>query len=103
VADRPKIDSSLQADTTMQTLLEKYKGQAIGINYDNSAEINEAQLIEANAEFFSVLVKGKDLHYSYPIKTILTIIEGKDGVDIGNSKQPKKFNAVIKVYPLVVF
>ena len=102
-ADRPKIDRSLQADTTMQTLLEKFKGQAIGINYDNSAEIREAQLVEANAEYFRVFVKDKDLHYSYPLKTVLTVIEGKDGVDTGNSKHPNKFRAVIKVYPLVLF
>jgi hypothetical protein len=102
-ADRPKIDRSLQADATMQTLLEKFKGQVIGINYDNSAEIREAQLVEANAEYFRVFVKDKDLHYSYPLKTVLTIIEGKDGVDTGNSKHPNKFRAVIKVYPLVLF
>ena len=102
-ADRPKIDRSLQADTTMQTLLEKFKGQAIGINYDNSAEIREAQLVEANAEYFSVFVKDKDLHYSYPLKSILTVIEGKDGVNTGNSTHPIKFSAVIKVYPLVLF
>ena len=87
----------------MQSLLEKYKDQAIGINYDNSADIREARLVEANGEFFSVYVKDKKLHYSYPLKTILTVIEGEDGVNTGDSKQPVKFNAVIKVYPLVLF
>jgi hypothetical protein len=102
-ADRPEIDRGLQADTTMQTLIEKFKGQVIGINYDNSAEFKEAQLVEANAEYFCVFVKDKGLHYSYPLNTILTVIEGKNGVDVGNKKQPNKFNAVIKLYPLVLF
>jgi myosin heavy subunit len=102
-ADRPKIDRSLQAGTRMQTLLEKFKGRVIGINYDNSAEFKEAQLVEANAEYFCVFVKDKGLHYSYPLKTILTVIEGKNGVDVGDKKQPQKFNAVIKVYPLLLF
>jgi hypothetical protein len=102
-ADRPKSDRSLQAGTTMQTLLEKFKGRVIGINYDNSAEFKEAQLVEANAEYFCVFVKDKGLLYSYPLKTILTVIEGKNGVDVGDKKQPQKFNAVIKVYPLVLF
>ena len=102
-ADRPKSDRSLQAGTTMQTLLEKFKGRVIGINYDNSAEFKEAQLVEANAEYFCVFVKDKGLLYSYPLKTILTVIEGKNGVDVGDKKQPRKFNAVIKVYPLVLF
>lgn len=87
----------------MQTLLQKYKGRAVGINYDNSADIREAHLVEANAEYFSVFVKDKELHYTYPLKTILTVIEGKNGVEAGESGQKSKFTAVIKVYPLVLF
>ena len=102
-APTPKLDPGLAADTGMHTLLEKYKGRVIGINYDNSADIRKAQLIEANAEYFSVFVKDQNLKYSYPLKVILSLIEGKDGVDIGNSNQSKKFIAVIKVHPLVLF
>jgi len=91
------------ASTRMLGLLKKYEGQAIGINYDNSAEIKEAELVEANDEFFSVFVKDQGLNYSHPLNTILTIIEGKDGVGTGKPEQNGKFNAVIKVYPLVLF
>jgi hypothetical protein len=84
-------------------LLKRYKGKAIGINYDNSAEIKEAELVDANEEFFSVKVKDKKLQYSYPLKTILTIVEGQEGVETGDEEQKTKFNAVIKVYPLVLF
>ena len=94
---------SMQKAARMQELLKKYEGQAIGINYDNSAEIREAMLENTNSEYFSVFVKDKQLHYSYPLKTILTVIEGKDGVETGSSKPPQKFNAVVKVYPLVLF
>ncbi len=94
---------NLEVNSKMQDLLKKYEGRTIGINYDNSAEIREALLEEANREYFSVFVKDKQLHYNYPLKTILTVIEGKEGVDAGNSKQPQKYNAVIKVYPLVLF
>ena len=97
LAWNPEINSK------MQDLLKKYEGRTIGINYDNSAEIREALLEEANREYFSVFVKDKQLHYNHPLKTILTVIEGKEGVDAGNSKQPHKYNAVIKVYPLVLF
>jgi len=102
-AGKPKIDRSLETNSTMKSLLEKYKGQAIGINYDNSAEIREAQLVEANSEYFSVFVKDKKLHYSYPLKSVLTVIEGQDGVDAGDPEKKGKFNVVIKVYPLVLF
>ena len=50
-----------------------------------------------------VFVKDKKLRFSYPINAVLTVIESKDGVDIRGSKQSKKFLAVIKVYPLVLF
>ena len=92
-----------EASSKVKDLLDKYQGQSIGINYDNSAEIREAQLVEANGEYFSVFVNDKSLHYTYPLKTILTIIEGKDGVEAGDSPKISKFNAVIKVYPLVFF
>ncbi|MDH3878320.1 MAG: hypothetical protein OET18_10780, partial [Desulfobacterales bacterium] len=84
-------------------LLQRYKGKAIGINYDNSSEIREAELVEANEEFFSVRVKDKKLQYSYPLKTILTIVEGQEGVETGEGDKKAKFDAVIKVYPLVLF
>ncbi|UCD77473.1 MAG: hypothetical protein JSW26_18925 [Desulfobacterales bacterium] len=103
-ADTPTdIARPLEVNSKMLNLLKKYEGQAIGINYDNSAEIKEALLEGANSDYFSVFVRDKNLQYNYPLKSILTVIEGKDGVDGGNSKQPTKFNAVIKVYPLVLF
>ena len=94
---------SMEANTKMMGLLKKYEGQAIGINYDNSADFKEAELVEANDEFFSVFVKDQKLNYSHPLKTILTIIEGQDGVETGTAAQKAKFKAVVKVYPLVLF
>ena len=94
---------SMEANTKMMGLLKKYEGQAIGINYDNSADIKEAELVEANDEFFSVFVKDQKLNYSHPLKTILTIIEGQDGVETGTAAQKAKFKVVVKVYPLVLF
>ena len=83
-------------------LLKRYKGKAIGINYDNSSDIREAELVDANEEFFSVRVKDEKLQYSYPLKTILTIVEGQEGVEAGEGNKKAKFDAVIKVYPLVL-
>ncbi|MEJ2282349.1 MAG: hypothetical protein P8X85_02005 [Desulfobacterales bacterium] len=103
-ADNPNtVIKSMDTNTKMLGLLKKYEGQAIGINYDNSADIKEAQLVEANNEFFSVFVKEKELSYNHPLKTVLTIIEGQDGVETGESDQKTKFKAVVKVYPLVLF
>jgi hypothetical protein len=84
-------------------LLKKYEGKTIGINYDNSAEIREAELVEANDEFFSVMVTDTKLQYSYPLQTLLSLIEGEDGVETGEAQSKTKYDAVIKVYPLVLF
>jgi hypothetical protein len=92
----------LKAHTKMQALLKKYANQAIGINYDNSADIKEAELVEVNDEFFSVSVKHDTLQYSYPLNTILTVIEGKDGVGSADPEKKEKFNVVIKVCPLTL-
>jgi hypothetical protein len=64
------IGKGLESNLKIMGLLKKYEGKTIGINYDNSAEIKEAELVEANDEFFSVAVKDKKLQYSYP-KTVL--------------------------------
>ena len=102
-ADNTGIVQGLEANTKMLALLEKYKGQAIGINYESSADIREAQFVDANCEYFRVFAEQKNLYYTYPIKSILTVIESQDGVEIGESKDKVKFNAVIKVYPAVPF
>jgi len=92
----------LKAHTKMQALLKKYANQAIGINYDNSADIKEAKLVEVNDEFFIVFVKHNALHYSYPLNTILTVIEGKAGVGSADPEKKENFNVVIKVCPLTL-
>ncbi len=95
--------SSVAASPKTAALLKKYEGQPIGINYDNSAEIREAVLTHVNSEYFSVLVKDKQLRFTFPLRTLLTIVEGEGGVDTGARGAPVKFKAVVKVYPLVLF
>jgi hypothetical protein len=97
------MGKGLESNSKIMTLLQKYEGKTIGINYDNSAEIKEAELVEANNEFFSVAVKDKKLQYSYPLQTLLSLVESEDGVEAEESESNTKFSAVIKVYPLVLF
>ena len=89
----------IESNLKIMALLKKYEGQTIGINYDSSAEIKEAELVEANDEFFSVAVKDRKLQYSYPLQTLLSLIEGEDGVETEESGNKTKYSAVIKVYP----
>jgi hypothetical protein len=103
-AKRPTVmGKGIESNLKIMGLLKKYEGKTIGINYDNSADIKEAELVEANDEFFSVAVKDKKLQYSYPLQTLLSLVEGEDGVEAEESESKAKFSAVIKVYPLVLF
>ena len=103
VAPKEGMAMTMEPRTRMMELLKKYEGKAIGINYDNSAEIREAELVEANQEYFRISVAAQKLFYNFPLQTVLTVVEGEDGVDAGEGGQGEKFNAVIKLYPLVLF
>ena len=100
---QPVMGKGMASNIRIMGLLKKYEGKTIGINYDNSADIKEAELVEANEEFFSVSVKETNLQYSYPLQTLLSLVEGKDGVQPDASESDTKFPVVIKVYPLVLF
>jgi hypothetical protein len=100
-AERPAAKNSTASGRKIMSLLKKYEGKTIGINYDNSSEIRAAELVEANDEFFSVLVKDKKLHYSYPVQTLLSLVEGEDGVEAGEDESKSRFTAIIKVYPVL--
>ncbi len=100
---QPLMGKSMASNVRIMGLLKKYEGKTIGINYDNSADIKEAELVEANEEFFSVTVKETNLQYSYPLQTLLSLVEGEDGVQPDAPESDTKFPVVIKVYPLVLF
>jgi hypothetical protein len=100
---KPAESKAIESRLKIMGLLKKYEGRMIGINYDNSAEIREAELVVANDEFFSVRVKDKKLQYSYPLQTLLSLAEGEDGVETGDDEKKAKFTAVIRVYPLARF
>jgi hypothetical protein len=84
-------------------LLKKFEGQSVGINYDNSAEIREAELVHVNDEYFSVYAKDRKLRFNFPLRTLLSVVEGEDGVEAVVSGANVKMKAVLKVYPLLLF
>ena len=82
----------------IKDLLKKYEGQAIGINYDNPTDIKGASLARVNDDHFSILIADDQLLYSFPLTSIISIIEGVDGVSAGVSENDTTFSVVIKVY-----
>lgn len=100
-AAQPAMEAASGAKTVQ--LLKKYEGQAIGINYQNSADIREAELSEVNSEYFTVFVKEKKLRFTFPLRTLLSVVEGEDGVEAVVGGTATKMKVVLKVYPLVLF
>jgi hypothetical protein len=100
-AAQPATEAASGAKTVQ--LLKKYEGQAIGINYNNSADIREAELAQVNSDYFTVIVKEKKLRFTFPLRTLLSVIEGEDGVEVVVGGTAVKMKVVLKVYPLVLF
>jgi DNA-directed RNA polymerase subunit RPC12/RpoP len=100
--DRQKIEQNilkaLKPKPKIKDLLKKYEGQAIGINYDNPTDIKGASLARVNDDHFSILIADDQLMYSFPLTSIISIIEGVDGVSTGISEKDTTFSVVIKVY-----
>ncbi|UCF93673.1 MAG: hypothetical protein JSW39_05805 [Desulfobacterales bacterium] len=95
------VSHALRPKSKITSLIQKYEGQSIGINCADSEEIKAGELVEANNEFISVIIKETKLKHSYPLKTILTIVEGEQDVEVGPPEKRVKFSVVIKVHPTV--
>jgi len=91
------------ANFQTRKLLKKYLGKTVGINYDNSAKIAPAELVALNSEYLTVAVSSKGLHYHFPLPTILSVIEGADGKGVPTGAANEVYDAVVKIYPLVLF
>ena len=92
------IINVLKPKTKIKDLLKKYEGQTIGINYDSSTEIKCANLVKAGDDLFSILIMDDELMKSYPLRTIMSIIEGVDGVSTDTMEGKSPFSIVIQVY-----
>jgi len=87
---------------TMKELLKKYEGEAVGINFDDPAEIKNARLASVNEDHFSIMVPENELVHSYPYSHIVSIVEGAEGVPIDASGETPTYPVVIRVYHLNV-
>ncbi len=96
------ILKSVVPKPTMKELLKKYEGEAIGINFDDPAEIRSARLAKVNEDHFSILVPENELVHSYPYSDIVSIVEGAEGVPIDASGETPTFPVVIRIFHLMV-
>ncbi len=87
---------------TMKELLKKYEGEAVGINFDDPAEIKSARLAKVNEDHFSIMVPENELVHTYPYSDIVEIVEGAEGVPIDASGETPTYPVVIRIFHLMV-
>ena len=92
------ITNVLKPKPKIKDLLKKYEGQTIGINYDSPTEIKGANLVKVGDDLFSILILDDELMKSYPLKNIMSIIEGVNGVSARNMEEKSQFSIIIQVY-----
>ena len=92
------ITNVLKPKPKIKDLLKKYEGQTIGINYDSPTEIKGANLVKVGDDIFSILIMDDELMKSYPLRNIMSVIEGVNGVSAGNMEEGSPFSIVIQVY-----
>ncbi len=92
------ITKALNPKPKIKDLLKKYEGQTIGINYDSPTEIKGANLVKVGDDLFSILITDDELMKSYPLRNIISVIEGVNGVSAGNMEEKSPFSIVIQVY-----
>lgn len=64
---------------SMQSLLQYFVGQRIGINYDDATKTKQAKLVAAASDHFSVTSDKTGLIYHFPYSGITGLVEGAEG------------------------
>ncbi|MBW2608125.1 MAG: hypothetical protein JRD05_10880 [Deltaproteobacteria bacterium] len=95
------ITRQLKPKPKIRELLKKYEGQTVGINYDSTTEIKGANLVKVGDDIFSIVIIDDELMKSYPLRNIISVIEGVNGVSSGDKEEKSTFSIIIQVYHAV--
>lgn len=84
----------------MKTLLQKFVGQEIGINYKEANKFHVGSLVSVNDNYFTVEVPNpQNTMFHYPYRQLIFVSECTDKFPIATGMlSVKKVNAVIQVY-----
>jgi multidrug efflux pump subunit AcrA (membrane-fusion protein) len=80
LAEAVTLQTVVEPQTTLQALLKKVEGQTIGINYPDGGSTRKAILLHVGEDYFSVYNGIDGLNYSYPLKTIASVVQSMDGI-----------------------
>ena len=96
---RSKLKHAMATKRDLKDIIRAYEGQSIAINYYDSTQIQEAELIFVNKLFFSAFVRNQNLLYSFPLHAIISVAEKVESGPGGKPAPQSKFPAVITISP----
>ncbi|MCD6297643.1 MAG: hypothetical protein J7M30_10865 [Deltaproteobacteria bacterium] len=91
------IAKQLKPKPKIREILRKYEGQTVGINYDSPTEIKGANLVKVGEDIFSIVIIDDELMKSYPLRNVISVIEGVNGVSYGDKEEKSTFPVIIQV------
>ena len=94
---RERLAELMKPKGPLKKLLKQYSDQVVGMNYDAPTVYKPVRLASVNEDNFSVLVEADELVYTYPMNSILALIEGVDGVRTAVGREKTVYPLVIRV------
>ncbi len=95
---KQELLDSIKLQPTLKDVLNKYENSRIGINLNTPSKINEAELIAANEDHFSILIPEDEIIYNFPLSNIISIVECVDGIHTENTEDDKTFPVIIRIF-----
>jgi hypothetical protein len=99
VLRREQLLEKIHVRQGMATLMREYLGQTVGINSNAPNVVRAAKLLAVGVDHFSVFIEELDLIYSYPFRSLLTVIESLDPQGIHTLGTAAAYALVIQVVP----
>lgn len=94
---RERLADLMKPKGSIKKILKNYADQVVGMNYDAPTAYKPVRLIGINDDHFSILIEADELVYTFPMNSILAIIEGVDGVRTAAGREKAVYPLVIRV------
>ncbi|MBI9087227.1 MAG: hypothetical protein JEZ11_26780 [Desulfobacterales bacterium] len=94
---RERLADLMKPKGSIKKLLKNYADQVVGMNYDAPNAYKPVRLIGINDDHFSILVEADELVYTFPMGSILAMVEGVDGVRTAAGREKAVYPLVIRV------
>jgi DNA repair exonuclease SbcCD ATPase subunit len=99
---RERLAELMKPKGSLKKLLKSYTDQIVGMNFDAPTVYKPVKLINVNDDHFSIFIEADELVYTVPMTSILSLVEGVDGVRTIVSGEKTVFPLVIRISQRVI-